>query len=66
MNVKTQLNLWLIRIYAVVISIIILFDILEGAALKITVTIAAIGIITQSYFIVRKQQDAQTVKQPLN
>ncbi len=55
MQDKTKLNLWLIRIYAAVIIIVALFDILEGAALKLTMSIAAFGVIAQSYFLVRKQ-----------
>ncbi len=54
MHDKIKLNLWLIRIYAAVIIIVALFDILEGAALKLTMSIAAFGVIVQSYFIMRK------------
>ena len=49
-----NLNLWLIRIYAIVILIVALFDILEGAAFKLVLELSSIAIIIQSFMIKNK------------
>jgi hypothetical protein len=50
-----KLNLWLIRIYAIIIIIVGLSNILEGAAFKIIISIASAAIIIQSFMIKNKK-----------
>lgn len=48
---KLSLNLWMIRIYAVVVLIVVTADIFEGAAFKLVLGLASIAIIVQSFLI---------------
>jgi hypothetical protein len=50
-----SLNLWLIRIYAIVILIVVFADIIEGAAFKLVLGIASVAIIIQSFMIKNKK-----------
>jgi hypothetical protein len=53
MNVKRTTSLWLIRIYAVIVALVVITDMLEGGAFKLIVTIAVALIIFQTYVLGR-------------
>ncbi|PLX25734.1 hypothetical protein C0580_01495 [Candidatus Parcubacteria bacterium] len=59
MDIKLNINLWLIRIYALTIIVVVFADILEGAAFKLVMTMAVLLIILQSFFITRKKPQAE-------
>mgnify|MGYP001277186770 CR=1 FL=1 len=59
MDIKLNINLWLIRIYALTIIVVVFADILEGAAFKLVMTMAVLLIILQSFFIKRKKPQAE-------
>lgn len=46
-------HLWLIRIYAAVIIVLVLTEPLEGAGFQLLTTIAAAGIVIQSFALNR-------------
>jgi hypothetical protein len=59
MDIKLNINLWLIRIYALVIIVVVFGNFLEGAAFKLVMTMAVLLIILQSFFIKRKKQQVE-------
>ncbi len=48
------MRLWLIRFYALIIILVTLLNFLEGGAFKLVISIAAIAIVVQSFFLIRK------------
>lgn len=55
MDIKLNINLWLIRIYALIIMVLVFGNFLEGAAFKLVMTMAVVLIILQSFFIKNKK-----------
>lgn len=55
MDIKLNINLWLIRIYALIIIFVVFGNFLEGAAFKLVISMAVLLIILQSLFIKGKK-----------
>ncbi len=52
-NMTPRTHLWLIRIYAAVIIVLVVAEPLEGAGFQLLTTIAAAGIVIQSFALNR-------------